>query len=147
MIEIIEQKRASGLKIGFTASTFDLLHPGHVMMLAEARANCDFLVVGLLSDPSISRPQSKSKPIQTLFERYIQVQAVRYVDFIIPFETEKELEQILLMIMPDVRFVGEEYKDKDHTGKEIEGIEIYYNKRKHEFSSSEIRKRIKNENL
>lgn len=139
----IEKLKCKGKIIGFTASTFDLLHPGHIAMLAESKANCDYLVVGLLSDPTISRPEIKSKPIQTTFERFIQIQAVSYVDWLIPFDTEEELEQMLLMIMPDIRFVGEEYKDKDHTGKNIEGIKIFYNKRKHRFSSTELRNRLK----
>jgi len=141
MLSKIESLRKEGKKIGFTASTFDLLHPGHIAMLAESRANCDFLIVGLLTDPTISRPENKEKPIQTTFERFIQIQAVSYVDWLVPFDTEEELEQMLLMIMPDIRFVGEEYKDKDHTGKNIQGIKIFYNKRKHGYSSTELRKR------
>lgn len=142
MLLKIEQLKKQGKKIGFTASTFDLLHPGHIAMLAEARANCDFLIVGLLTDPTISRPELKNKPLQTTLERFIQIQAVSYVDWLIPFDTEEELEQILLMIMPDIRFVGEEYKNTAHTGKNIQGIKIYYNKRKHGFSSTDIRKRV-----
>lgn len=142
MLSKIESLRKKGKKIGFTASTFDLLHPGHIAMLAESRANCDFLIVGLLTDPTISRPESKQKPIQTTFERFIQIQAVSYVDWLIPFDTEEELEQILLMIMPDIRFVGEEYKYVNHTGKNIQGINIFYNKRKHGYSSSNLRERV-----
>lgn len=129
-----------GLKIGFTCSTFDLLHTGHVVMLREAKENCDFLVVGLLSDPTIDRPDTKNKPIQSMFERWVQLQAVKYVDLIIPFSTEKDIVDMLLIITPDIRFVGEEYKGKDFTGCDLP-IEIYFNERKHSFSSSELRKR------
>jgi glycerol-3-phosphate cytidylyltransferase len=130
------------LKVGFTCSTFDLLHAGHIAMLREAKKSCDWLIVGLLSDPTIDRPDTKNKPIQSLFERWMQLQAVKYVDEIVPFESEQDLIDMLLVIMPDVRFCGEEYKGKDHTGKGIDGIEIIYNKRKHSFSSSELRERI-----
>lgn len=142
MLQKLESLKKEGKIIGFTASTFDLLHPGHISMLAESRSNCDFLIVGLLTDPTISRKGLKEKPIQSTFERFIQIQAVSYVDLLIPFDTEEDLEQMLLMIMPDIRFVGEEYKDIDFTGKNIKGIEIFYNSRKHKFSSTEIRKRI-----
>jgi len=139
----IENLKLNGSKIGFTASSFDLMHPGHIAMLSEAKSKCDYLIVGLLTDPTISRYGSKNKPVQTTFERFIQAQALGCVDFIIPFDTEEDLEQMLKLIMPDIRFVGEEYKDKDHTGKNIDGIEIFYNKRKHNYSSSELRGRLK----
>ena len=142
MLKTIYKLKNQGKKVGFTCSTFDLLHAGHIAMLAEAKSKCDYLVVGLLSDPTISRKE-KSKPFQTLFERFLQLQAVDYVDWIIPFESEEDLEDILLTIIPDIRIVGEEYKDKEHTGKNIEGIEIYYNTRRHHFSSTDIRQRIK----
>lgn len=129
-----------GLKIGFTCSAFDLLHTGHIVMLREAKERCDFLVVGLLSDPTIDRPDTKNKPIQSMFERWVQLQAVKYVDLIIPFSTEKDIVDMLLIIKPDIRFVGEEYKGKDFTGCDLP-IEIYFNERKHSFSSSELRKR------
>ncbi len=138
----IEQVRKSGKIIGFTASTFDLMHPGHIAMLAEAKANCDFLIVGLLTDPTISRDNIKSKPIQTTFERFIQAQAVTYIDWLVPFDTEQDLEQMILMFMPHVRFVGEEYKDIEHTGKNIPGVQIIYNKRKHNYSSTDLRNRV-----
>ena len=139
----INKLKKQGKKIGFTASTFDLLHAGHIAMLAEAKSNCDFLIVGLLTDPTISRP-FKNKPIQTVFERYLQAQAIEYIDLIIPFESEKDLEDMILTIMPDVRFVGEEYKDQEHTGKNIEGVKLFYNKRRHSFSSTELRERVIN---
>jgi glycerol-3-phosphate cytidylyltransferase len=128
--------------VGFTCSTFDLLHSGHIAMLKEAKEQCDWLIVGLLSDPTIDRAEIKNKPIQSLFERWMQLEAVKYVDQIIPFESEQDLYDMLLVLMPDVRFCGEEYKDKNHTGKDIDGINIIYNKRKHSFSSSELRTRV-----
>lgn len=142
MFKIIEDLRKEKKIIGFTASTFDLLHPGHIAMLAEAKSKCDFLIVALLTDPTISRPENKLKPLQSTFERFVQIQAIKYIDFIIPFDTEEDLEQMLLMILPDVRFVGEEYRNIQHTGKNIEGIEIFYNKRRHNYSSTNIKTRI-----
>jgi glycerol-3-phosphate cytidylyltransferase len=142
MFEKIKELKNKGVCIGFTASTFDLLHAGHIAMLEEARSMCDFLIVGLLTDPTISRPNLKNKPVQSMYERYVQLQAVKGIDMIIPFDTEEDLENMLLMIKPDRRFVGEEYKDKEHTGKHIEGIEIIYNERKHNYSTSELRKRF-----
>jgi|SRR5210317_1012783 len=130
--------------VGFTASTFDLLHAGHLSMLREAKLQCDYLICGLQVDPSIDRPE-KNSPIQTVVERHVQLSAVRYVDEIIPYSTETDLEDILNMFDIDVRIIGEEYKKKTFTGRAIcskRGIEIYYNKRDHRFSSSGLRKRI-----
>jgi glycerol-3-phosphate cytidylyltransferase len=141
MFKKIEELKRKGKKIGFTCSTFDLLHAGHISMLAEAKSQCDYLVVGLLSDPTISRPDTKNKPIQSILERFIQLQAVKYVDLIIPFDTEENICDIVNMIQPDVRFVGEEYKDTKHTGWDL--CPIVYNKRKHNFSSSQLREKIK----
>lgn len=126
--------------IGFTCSTFDLLHAGHVVMLQEAREKCDYLVVGLLVDPTRDRPDSKNPPIQSMVERYIQVSGCKYVDEIIPFETEKDIVDLILTINPDIRFVGEEYEGVEHTGKGL--CPIHYNKRRHSFSSSELRDRV-----
>jgi len=134
--------------VGFTCSTFDLLHAGHIQMLREAKEQCDYLIVGLQTDPTIDRPE-KNKPIQTLVERYTQLKAVGYVDEIIPYATEQDLEDILSMYHIDVRVLGVEYKDKDFTGKSIcqkRGIDLYFNKRDHRFSSSDLRKRVCNEN-
>jgi glycerol-3-phosphate cytidylyltransferase len=125
---------------GFTCSTFDLFHAGHICMLEEAKKNCDYLIVGIQSDPTIDRP-TKNKPIQSLYERWVQLEACVYVDKIIPYATEKELMDILQSQNIDVRFVGEEYRDVDFTGKEL-GIPIHYNKRSHSFSSTELRKRV-----
>ncbi len=136
------------MKVGFTCSTFDLLHAGHIQMLREAKEQCDYLIVGLQTDPTVDRPE-KNKPIQTLVERYTQLKAVGYVDEIIPYQTEQDLEDILSMYHIDIRVLGVEYKDKDFTGKSIcqkRGIDLYFNKRDHRFSSSDLRKRVCNEN-
>ena len=130
--------------VGFTASAFDLFHSGHVAMLKEAKANCDFLIVGLQTDPTIDRPE-KNKPIQSVFERYVQLEGCKYIDQIIPYATEQDIIDILLTYQITTRFIGEEYRSKEYTGKELcvdKGIEIYYNKRQHSFSTSELRKRI-----
>lgn len=130
--------------IGFTCSTFDLFHAGHVAMLQEAKAQCDYLIVGLQVDPSGDR-KDKNAPVQSLVERYIQLQGCRYVDEIVPYQNEKELEQILSALPIDVRILGEEYEFKEFTGKAIclnRGIDLYYNRRDHSFSSSELRKRV-----
>lgn len=131
------------MKIGFTASTFDFLHAGHILMLEEAARQCDHLIVGLQTDPTVDRPE-KNKPVQSLVERYIQLSAVRYVNQIIPYTTEKELIEILMSFPINVRIIGEEYKNKMFTGRnvcELRGIEIHYNSRSHEFSSTELRNR------
>jgi glycerol-3-phosphate cytidylyltransferase len=137
------------MKTGITFSAFDLMHTGHSLMLKECKENCDYLIVGLLTDPTIDRP-FKNKPVQTLFERYILLRSNKYVDEVIPYSTEKELEQILLSIKLDVRFIGEDYIGKDFTGKDIclnNNIEIFFNKRKHSFSSTELRKKIIDQNI
>jgi len=140
-------KDLSDVVIGFTASTFDLLHAGHLVMLQEAKSMCDYLIVGLLTDPTIDRPSDKNKPVQSIFERYVQVSSCTWVDEIVPFESEKDLLDLLLTIEPDIRFVGEEYKDKPHTGDNIKGANIYYNKRRHSFSSSNLRERIASQHI
>lgn len=132
------------MKVGFTCSTFDLLHSGHVQMLREAKEQCDYLICGLQIDPSIDRKE-KNSPIQTVVERYTQLKAVRYVDEIIPYATESDLEDILNMYEIDVRILGEEYRDGKFTGRAIcakRDIELYFNKRDHRFSTSELRKRV-----
>jgi len=129
---------------GFTASTFDLLHAGHVSMLREAKGQCDYLVCALQVDPSLDRPE-KNPPVQTLVERWTQLQAIKYVDEIIPYQTEQDLEDILKMFDFDVRIIGAEYKDKTFTGRATcaaRGIEIYFNRRDHRFSTSDLRRRV-----
>ncbi len=133
------------MNTGITFSSFDLFHSGHVAMLKEARQNCDFLIVGVQTDPTIDRPE-KNQPIQSVFERYVQLEGCKYVDQIIPYATEQDFIDILLTYQICTRFIGEEYRTKEYTGKQLcidNGIEIYYNKRQHSFSTSELRKRIK----
>ena len=129
------------MKIGFTCSTFDLFHAGHLLMLEEAKKQCDYLIVGLQTDPTIDRPKEKNKPIQTVFERWIQVESCKYVDKVIPYATEKELVDILLSYPIDVRILGEEYATKNFTGMELP-MEKYFNKRRHSFSTTELRQRV-----
>ena len=131
-------------KIGITCSTFDLFHAGHVIMLEEAKRQCDYLIAAIKVDPTIDR-KSKNKPVQSIIERQIQVSACKHVDEIIVYSTEKELEDIFMALPIDVRILGEEYKDTDYTGKDIcmkRGIELYFNKRDHFFSSSDLRQRV-----
>lgn len=131
------------MKIGFTCSCFDLLHAGHISMLREAKAQCHYLIVGLQTDPTVDRSH-KNKPIQSVSERFIQLQACKYVDEIIPYTTESELSELIALICPDVRIVGDEYFGTDFTGKQFcidNDIDIYYNKRLHNFSTSELRQR------
>ena len=129
------------MKTGITFSAFDLFHAGHVKMLEEAKRQCDYLIVGLQTDPSIDRPE-KNKPTQTVVARYIQLKACRFVDEIIPYTTESDVEDILKSFKIDIRILGEEYRDRDFTGKaycEDKGIILYYNQRDHRFSSSNLR--------
>lgn len=132
------------MKVGFTASAFDLLHAGHIQMLREAREHCDYLIVGLQVDPSIDRAE-KNSPVQSVVERYTQLKAVSYIDEIIPYTSEADLEDILNMYHIDIRILGEEYREKDFTGKDIckkRGIQLYFNRRDHRFSSSDLRRRV-----
>ena len=137
------------MKTGITFSTFDLLHAGHVAMLREAKSQCDYLIVGLQSDPTIDRPDTKNKPIQTMFERYLQLKAINYVDEVLPYQTEQDVIDILQTLPIDVRILGEEYRDKDFTGKNVcnqRGIELYFNTRDHRFSTTDLRRRVCNVN-
>jgi glycerol-3-phosphate cytidylyltransferase len=133
-------KPVDEIRIGFTCSTFDMLHAGHIVMLQESKEQCDYLICGLLTDPTIDRPETKNRPVQTPFERYVQLAGCRFVDEVIPFNTEQELVDMILTIQPHIRIVGEEYKGTDHTGVGL--CPIYYNKRKHSFSSSDLRNRV-----
>ena len=128
------------MKVGFTCSCFDLFHAGHIMMLKEAKNQCDYLIVGLQTDPTLDRPE-KNKPVQSVFERFVQLQACKYVDEIVVYATEKDLLDVLQSYPIDVRIIGDEYKDKNFTGRELD-MEIYYNRRKHSFSTTELRKRV-----
>ena len=134
-----------GRPIGFTCSTFDLLHAGHILMLAECKTVCDYLIVGLQSDPTIDRPDTKNKPVQSVVERYVQLSAVKFIDEIVVYDTEKDLEDLLMFLPITIRICGEEYKDKALTGLDIcekRGIKTYYNSRSHKFSSTELRTRV-----
>lgn len=136
-------------KVGITFSAFDLLHAGHIKMLEEAKRQCDYLIVGLQTDPTIDRPD-KNRPTQSIVERYIQLQGCRYVDEIVPYATEQDLEDILRSFKIDVRIVGDEYKEKDFTGRrycEEKGIKLYFNRRDHRFSSSALRKEVADKEL
>lgn len=131
-----------GPRVGITFSTFDLLHAGHVMMLEEAKRQCDYLICGLQMDPTLDRP-GKNKPTQTVVERYIQLRGCKYVDEIVPYSTEQDLEDVLRAFKLDVRILGDEYRDKNFTGRqycEEKGIELYFNTRDHRFSSSGLRR-------
>jgi glycerol-3-phosphate cytidylyltransferase len=136
-----EQDRYNKMTIGFTCGAFDLLHAGHVVMLKQAKENCDHLIVGLQTDPSIDR-QEKNQPVQSVYERFVQLNAVKYVDEVIPYDTEQSLLDLLESTPIDVRFVGEDYKDKHFTGEELP-IKVFYTNRKHSFSTSSLRDRIK----
>lgn len=128
------------MKVGIVASSFDLLHAGHVIMLKEAKTQCGYLIACLQTDPTLDRP-TKNKPVQSVFERFVQLDGCKYVDEVIPYATEQDLLDILNSYKIDVRVVGEEYKDKPFTGKELD-IVLYYNSRKHSFSSTDLRNRI-----
>ena len=132
------------MKKGFTCSCFDLLHAGHAKMLQDARNQCDYLIVGLQTDPTVDRPDTKNKPIQPLEERQIMISAIRFVDEIVIYTTEGQLYEYLRDNPPDVRILGTDYKGKDFTGKDLD-IDIYYHKRDHDWSTTNLRKRITKE--
>ena len=136
MLKKIMDLKKNNVKIGFTASAFDMLHAGHCLMLDEAKEQCDFLIVGLQTDPSRDRKE-KNTPVQSILERFIQIEANANVDMVIPFDDEEDLLNLIKIIEPDVRIVGEEYKNTKHTGYDL-GY-IYYNERKHNFSSTALR--------
>jgi glycerol-3-phosphate cytidylyltransferase len=141
----VKKLKQEGKRIGITFSTFDLLHAGHIAMLSEARNHCDYLICGLQTDPTIDRPETKNKPIQSIVERQIQLAACRYVDEVVVYSTEQDLVDLLLILPVDVRILGVEYADKEFTGKsecELRSIEIVFNGRDHSFSSSSLRKRV-----
>ena len=133
------------MKIGFNCSSFDLFHAGHVTMLKMEKNLCDYLIVALQVDPTVDRPSTKNKPVQSVYERYVQLQACKYVDEIVPYATEQDLEDILRAFKIDIRIVGDEYRDKDFTGRtycEERNIELYFNRRDHRFSSSALREEV-----
>lgn len=133
------------MKVGFNCSSFDLLHCGHITMLKKEKELCDYLKVALQVDPTIDRPGVKNKPVQSVYERYTQLQAVKYVDEILVYETEQDLINLMMTQDIHIRFLGEEYRDKNFTGKQYcidQGIELYYHPRKHPYSSTELRNRV-----
>lgn len=141
----IKQLKSEGKRIGITFSTFDLLHAGHIAMLAEAKNHCDYLIAGLQTDPTIDRPGNKNPPVQTVVERQIQLSACRYVDEVVVYQSEKDLEDILLTLPIDVRILGVEYLHQEFTGRAIcekRNIDLVFNSRDHSFSSSSLRKRV-----
>ena len=141
----IKQLHADGKKIGITFSTFDMLHAGHIAMLSEAKNHCDYLICSLQTDPTLDRPDTKNKPVQSIVERQIQLAACRYVDEVVVYQTEQDLIDLLLILPLDVRILGVEYQDKEFTGRYEggeRGIELVFNGRDHSFSSSSLRKRV-----
>ncbi|MFY8211252.1 MAG: adenylyltransferase/cytidyltransferase family protein [Candidatus Nanopelagicus sp.] len=141
----IKKLKAEGKKIGITFSTFDLLHAGHIAMLSEAKNHCDYLIAGLQTDPTIDRPDTKNKPVQSIVERQIQLSACRYVDEVVVYQTEQDLIDLLLILPIDARILGVEYENKDFTGKKEcmdRNIDLVFNGRDHSFSSSSLRKRV-----
>ena len=141
----IKELKAEGKKIGITFSTFDMLHAGHIAMLSEAKNHCDYLICGLQTDPTIDRPDTKNKPVQSIVERQIQLAACRYVDEVVVYQTEQDLVDLLLILPLDVRILGVEYAEKNFTGRSEcidRGIQLIYNGRDHSFSSSGLRSRV-----
>ena len=140
----IKELKLQGLKIGIVFSQFDILHAGHIAMLSEAKNHCDYLIAGLQNNAQWDRAE-KNAPIQSIVERQISLSAVRFVDEIVVYNTEKDLEDILLTLPVDVRILGVEYMEKDFTGRAIcekRKIELVFNSRDHSFSSSSLRKRV-----
>jgi glycerol-3-phosphate cytidylyltransferase len=141
----IRKLKDDSKKIGITFSTFDMLHAGHIAMLAEAKNHCDYLIAGLQTDPTIDRPDTKNKPVQSIVERQIQLAACRYVDEVVVYQTEQDLVDLLLILPLDIRVLGVEYQDKEYTGKHEglrRGIQPIFNGRDHSFSSSGLRSRV-----
>jgi glycerol-3-phosphate cytidylyltransferase len=141
----IRKLKDDGKTIGITFSAFDMLHAGHIAMLAEAKNHCDYLIAGLQTDPTIDRPDSKNAPIQSVVERQIQLAACRYVDEVVVYQTEQDLVDLLLILPIDVRILGVEYEQKEYTGKHegfMRGIKPVFNGRDHSFSSSSLRRRV-----
>ena len=141
----IKQLNEEGKRLGITFSTFDMLHAGHIAMLSESKNHCDYLICGLQTDPTIDRPDTKNKPIQSIVERQIQLSACRYVDEVVVYQTEQDLIDLLLILPLNVRILGVEYEGKQFTGDDAcykRGIKIVFNGRDHSFSSTSLRKRV-----
>ena len=138
-------KRMTLMKIGFNCSSFDLFHAGHVTMLKMEKEMCDYLKVALQVDPTIDRPGIKNKPVQSIYERYVQLQGCKYVDEILVYQTEQDLLNLIQTQTIHIRFLSEEYLNRDFTGKQYclnNGIDLHYHKRQHQYSSSDLRKRV-----
>jgi len=141
-ISAIRDKQSAGLRIGFVASCFDLLHAGHVLMLQDARSRCDYLVVALQTDPTIDRPDSKNKPVQDYEERKTMVSGCRFVDELIEYATEADLLRILTALKPDIRVLGSDWEGKPYTGHELSDIPVHFHQRTHSYSTTALRKRV-----
>jgi glycerol-3-phosphate cytidylyltransferase len=128
-------------KIGFTCGTFDLCHAGHMLMFEQAKNQCDYLIVGLQNDPSIDRPE-KNKPVQSIVERQIILSAVKHIDDVVVYNTEADLVDLLKTLPISIRFIGEDHKDKDFTGRHLDLHPIVFTPRTHSFSSSDLRNRV-----
>ena len=127
-------------RVGFTCSSFDLLHPGHIVMLEDCKTVCDYLIIGLQTDPTIDR-KSKNKPVQTIDERKIMISAIKHVDEVMLYQTEQELYALLRNLKPDVRILGTDWKGRAFTGYDLD-IPIHWHNRDHDWSTSELRARI-----
>lgn len=138
----VSEWRTEGKRVGFVASSFDLIHPGYILMLKEAKTVCEHLVCALHEDPSIER-QEKNKPVQTLEERLIVLESIRYVDEVVTYKSEQELLRLLIELQPDVRILGTDYQGKSYTGSELD-IQIHWHSRNHNWSTSNLRRRIEN---
>lgn len=147
-VKIINGYREQNKKIGFTCSSFDLLHAGHYMMLEDSKNQCDYLVVGLQTDPTVDKAyrvatggKNKNMPVQSYEERLIQISGCKYVDLVVEYSTESDLMEMLQIIKPDIRMVGADWKGKPFTGHEL-SIPIHFNDRSHSYSTSNLRKRV-----
>lgn len=139
---LCEERKQSGIRIGFVASCFDLLHAGHVLMLEDAKSRCDLLVVALQTDPTLDRPDSKNKPVQDYEERKIMISAIRHIDEVIEYATEKDLATILAKLSPDIRVLGSDWEGKPYTGHELTHIPVHFHQRTHSYSTTALRKRV-----
>lgn len=133
------------MKVGFNCSTFDLFHAGHVTMLREEKRHCDYLIVAIQVDPTVDRPDTKNKPVMSIYERFVCVSACKYVDEVLVYHTEEDLLNLLKTQHIDIRFLGDEYKTKEFTGRQWcldHGIELFFHERQHPYSSSSLRQRV-----
>jgi glycerol-3-phosphate cytidylyltransferase len=137
---VFKKRDQWNVKVGFTCGAFDILHTGHALMLEEAKSVCDYLIVGVQSDPSIDRAD-KNRPVQSFEERIMMVKAIRFVDEVVLYDTEKDLVDLLQRLKPDIRILGADWEGKKYTGCELP-IEPFFNSRNHSYSSSSLRKRI-----